>query len=105
MTQYIERSRAIDVLINNTSLEGREFEEAENAMCAIPGADVRPVARGKWMLEKITDAYGGDVWNRWRCSECDAVGATGWEHTRDGDKPKHNFCPNCGAKMDGGPEE
>jgi len=43
MAEYIERSRITDVLLNNTSLEGYDLEEAVNAICAIPAADVRPV--------------------------------------------------------------
>ena len=47
MTNYIERSRAIDILIDHTPLKGRYLEEAANAMCAIPAADV--VERPRWI--------------------------------------------------------
>ena len=56
-----------------------------------PAADVAPVLHGRW--EQDAD---GD----WYCSNCDEVVAiceSGRERTYR--KP---YCPNCGAKMDGG---
>lgn len=43
----------------------------------------------------------------WRCSRCktalaDAVGVY-WDNYFE--EPKINYCPNCGAKMDGGNED
>ena len=55
----------------------------------IPAADVAPVAHGYWInLGKYNDGYN------WRCSSCkrESVMAI-------------NYCPNCGAKMDGGQNE
>ncbi len=43
MKEYIERAKVTDALIDNTSIAGSELEEAVNAICAIPAADVRPV--------------------------------------------------------------
>jgi hypothetical protein len=43
MAQYIERAKVTDALIDNTSIVGDELEEAVNAICAIPAADVRHV--------------------------------------------------------------
>lgn len=43
------------------------------------------VRHGRWI---DTDNY----YQRWKCSVCGS-------HTRDARPP---FCPNCGAKMDGG---
>ena len=57
----------------------------------IPAADVAPVVHGRW--EQDAD---GD----WYCTNCDEVVAiceSGRERTYR--KP---YCPNCGAKMDGG---
>jgi rubrerythrin len=55
----------------------------------IPAADVAPVVHGEWISDG--DGY---CWC-YKCSVC------GWE---DGYpfNDRHKFCPNCGAKMDGG---
>ena len=51
-------------------------------------ADVAPVVHGRW------EPFGGKYYSRKKCSCC------GW----DGQEwiKFYNFCPNCGAKMDGG---
>lgn len=50
---------------------------------AIPVADVQPVRHGKWV-----DAHKG--LSACKCSVCNAVYET-----------ETNYCPKCGAKMDG----
>ena len=49
-----------------------------------PAADVAPVVHGRWV-------FGGD--GCVICSKCNE------EESNDNHR---NFCPNCGAKMDGG---
>lgn len=57
----------------------------------IPPADVAPVVHGKW--EYIgTDKMG----NVFRCSNC---------ASRIGLDKETDYCPNCGAQMDGGQNE
>ena len=65
--------------------------------CTIPAIDpesLRP--RGTW--EGTADGYanGELVYDTWTCSECG--------YTVDTDDPDDltKFCPNCGAKMEGG---
>lgn len=64
--------------------------------------DVQPVKHGKWVYDE-----NGIDWNiaGWRCSECDVVNAA--LPTFCGKEKLHlfvgsKFCPNCGARMDGG---
>lgn len=53
---------------------------------------VSVVRHGRWMLA-IED------WNRWTCSVC------GWSKRTDSHVSLgYNYCPHCGAKMDGGDE-
>lgn len=52
--------------------------------------DVAPVVHGKWLTHS-------DRPDSLICSVCEC-GFDMWKHD------KHNFCPNCGAKMDGGNE-
>lgn len=61
-----------------------------------PAADIQPVKHGYW--EEVID-YGGWGDTHYRCSVC------GEEWYLEDGKPKDNnmnFCPHCGAKMDGG---
>lgn len=57
----------------------------------IPAADVTPVVHGQWIKD---DFLSDDVNNAEKCSQCGEL--IGWF----GNLP--NYCPNCGAKMDGG---
>ena len=100
MAEYIERQKAISPLyrwkniIKNTYGENDEYvrclTEAIEKIKDVPSADVAPVRHGRWI------EYGEpDEWKRfqtwyWKCSKCGAVGIEEW-----------NYCPNCGAKMDG----
>lgn len=49
-----------------------------------PAADVAPVVHGRWV-------FGGDCCVI--CSEC---------NEEESNNNHRNYCPNCGAKMDGG---
>ena len=98
MAEYIELEEAVKAFNNFdagradspscTLLTPEEFAEY---LYEIPAADVAPVVHGRW--EQDAD---GD----WYCTNCDEVVAiceSGRERTYR--KP---YCPNCGAKMDGG---
>ena len=53
-----------------------------------PAADVQPVEHGEWsQIKMLQDDY--------KAKECSACKATFW------DLYHWNYCPNCGAKMDG----
>lgn len=60
-----------------------------------PTADVEEVRHGKWRTmvgNKMVD-YDTETYRRYRvhyCTLCHKASAI-----------KHNYCPNCGAKMDG----
>ena len=60
------------------------WDEIIDALENIPAADVAPVVHGRWV-------FGGD--GCVICSKCNE------EESNDNHR---NFCPNCGAKMDGG---
>lgn len=57
--------------------------------CPLP--DVEKVKRGSWV-----DAYISGV-HHYRCTSCGEYTEAIWHSNFD-----YNFCPNCGAKMDGG---
>ena len=99
MAEYIERGALMQFPIrrdhydrengNEHFINGIEtvLEYAEN----LPAADVAPVVHGRWI-------YKGEYAV---CTECG--GRSGTQY--DGVEPiplMTQFCPNCGAKMDGG---
>lgn len=57
----------------------------------VPAADVAPVVHGRWIKD---DFLSDDVNNAEKCSQCGEL--IGWFSNLP------NYCPNCGARMDGG---
>ena len=64
--------------------------EVKLTLDSIPAADVKPVVRGKWI--PVTNGRGGS-----ECNQCHAYAPS----HQCGVEYKSNYCPNCGAKMDG----
>ena len=56
--------------------------------------DAEPVRHGHWITEKEASERG-EIW-LWDC--CSVCGHCDWDCTESED---FNYCPNCGAKMDG----
>lgn len=65
-----------------------------DALENIPSADVAPVVHGRW--EYIPQTF--NTLSQFRCSFC------GWWSLDPSIDGAYNYCPNCGAKMDGGAE-
>ena len=90
MTEYISRDTAIARL---TRLEVTDklatMADAKQEIADMPAADVAPVVHGHW----ISKNPHGYEWT-FVCSNCDY--ADGYPFN-----DRHNYCPNCGAKMDG----
>ena len=90
MAEYIEREAAVDAVTDiyydtpGINLTAEKFEAAING---IPAADVAPVRHGLWAPVNKIDPISG-----YRCSKCRWI--VGFDLTP--------YCPNCGAKMDGG---
>lgn len=95
MTEYIKREYAVDAVADvyyNTPDINLSCEKFEAAILKIQAADVAPVTHGRW----ISKNPHGYEWI-FVCSNCDYVDGYPFN-----DRP--NYCPNCGAKMDGGIE-
>lgn len=87
MAEYIERELAIEALSRGDGCGN----VCRRAIERILAADVAPVRHGRW-IDKGEYAV---------CTECG--GRSGIQY--DGVEPIPlitQFCPNCGAKMDGG---
>ncbi len=90
---FIERE-AVDKIIHELWSEPSYQHEGEDFRCGvsavesriaeIPTADVVEVRHGEWIHHRLSN---GDIWD---CSECKTLGSPQW-----------NWCPICGAKMDG----
>ena len=87
MAEYIERRTGVSIFRAKANMAvlmdaAPYFEKAAQMLEKLPAADVAPVVHG----HRVDD--GGFYA---RCSQCDGV------------LPLcANYCPNCGAKMDGG---
>ena len=91
MAEYIEREAAIKSLLNDAPEQvGYSREDAADCIRYMDAADVAPVRHGWWVHEHISEGYAWVM-----CSECEAV-----IHKILINK-RLNYCPNCGAKMDG----
>ncbi len=92
MAEYIERKRAIVDACNSLELYSFEYAKLEDALNKIPAADVAPVRHGRW-IDAYPDIEPNPMFMYGICSEC------GFEQ---GISKYLSYCPNCGAKMDGG---
>ena len=104
MAEYIEREAletALNHRLNFLMAENGEydhytsgFDEAVTRVEDFPSADVAPVRHGRW-------EYSTDEWfetDVYTCSKCRE------SYVLVEGTPKENlwnYCPNCGAKMDG----
>ena len=91
--EYIER----EAVINHIDCVVNEAPNADYRKAAwgfgvfvsrLPAADVAPVRHGCWVKEKP------DVLIHWHCSVCEKCYFL--------EEPNADYCPHCGAKMDGG---
>lgn len=93
MTKYVELKTAIDA-VNDVYYDTPDInlsaDKLEAALRGIPSVDVAPVVHGHW----IDNGANGYKW-AFICSRCGYVDG----HPFD---DRHNFCPSCGAIMDGG---
>ena len=88
MAEYIKREYAVDAVVDvyyNTTDIDLSGEKFEAAILKIPAADVAPVRHGRWGTHS-------DRPDSLICSVCN-YGFDMWKHD------PHNYCPNCGAKM------
>lgn len=101
MAEYIDREEIIkhieeklDKLTDMPEMGARiaamesAYNNTLNYIMQIPAADVEPVKHREW--KEITTHNGCTYDYDCVCSECRRSG-----------HPLDNYCPNCGAKMDG----
>ena len=90
MAKYIDRvalGNAMTIAaVNGKDRDRRIWAKAICLLHDMPPADVAPVAHGRWETNS-------DIPDSLICSIC-KCGFDMWKHD------PHNYCSNCGAKMD-----
>ncbi len=104
MGDYISRDVAI-ARLTKVEVTNRlaTMTDAKREIAEMPAADVAPVVHGEWEAVdwREYDASGCEV----ICYPKDGIACTHCRYVFKKDALwKKNFCPNCGAKMDGGAE-
>lgn len=108
MAEYIEREALCKILENWRNAHADVDDEQgcgllEDVICEVDAqtaADVAPVVHGRWIIGVDNDDF--DV----KCSKCewtDIFEVAGIAAVERIAKAMH-YCPNCGARMDGGVE-
>lgn len=84
MAEYIDRDAAIEAAKHAWAkgLEPSQYMEI------IPAVDVAQARHSRWLYHTLIDGH-----IHAECSECHKV------------RIIDNYCPNCGAKMDGGADD
>ena len=81
--EYIER----ETLVEQLKKEDCDCEWLWTILC-VPAADVAPVRHGCWINENFYT----------HCSACGKMAI----YDKYGQEVESDYCPHCGAKMDGG---
>lgn len=94
MAEYIERAAAVKVILRerkptNSVAQNRMLSIIQRDLLTMCAADVAPVVHGQWIEDH----------DYLKCPECGVM--VKWDFTFF-DIGNWNYCPNCGAKMDGG---
>lgn len=94
MDEYIDRAVAVS---QANFIHGRWDDVYVSAatLMAIPAADVAPVVHGRWIHSRYEDC--SEQFELVKCSQCNHEAYAMAFYVRGG-----NYCPNCGAKMNGG---
>ena len=94
MVDYISREDAIEVINQGRLTKLIEADVVESGLKNLPAADVVLVVHAYWIPQKENYEFK-EAWMK--CSAC-GYPVSKWTGNT-------NFCPNCGARMDGGKED
>ena len=94
MAEYTDREElraAMQHIYNDPTCPMHISAEIEQIIDCAPAADVASVVHGRWILERTPDGKP----YCFHCSACDS------DYHHIGITVATDYCPNCGAKMDG----
>ena len=99
MAEYIDRDALVRQIICNMAeyvgapddvlKHDDQCNYAISCVESVPAADVAPVVHGRWIEDS----------DYLKCPECSVM--VMWDFAFFDDIGNWNYCPNCGAKMDG----
>ena len=109
MAEYFDKNTTVSILeamSRNADCEciKKRLEKAAKRVSVIPAADVAPVVHGRWIpsesdFDDDDTLFDVEEWCDWQCSACRE------DICYEDPMPPRllpKYCPNCGAKMDGG---
>jgi hypothetical protein len=91
MDRLIEADEYFEVIRDDLEIRGESFRRAVDHLREMKTVDAVEVAHGKWL-------QGYPV----HCSVCGGPAATEYEDANRYEAWLTPYCPNCGARMDGG---
>lgn len=94
MAEYIERETAVKAVMAAKWVDGSDGAMAMEIVASPAAADVAPVRHGWWLHSHYEDC--SEHFEIVKCSNCDFEAYAMAFFVRSG-----NYCPNCGARMDG----
>ena len=94
MPDLIERHALLKKVYEHTQERERmtDGEWCRKCIYEAPKVEAEPVRHGRWIVHTTWHGMFGLIHSE--CSEC--------KFDRNGDLSTWKFCPNCGARMDGG---
>lgn len=88
MDEYMSKEDYCEINCGKENREG--YKTCKNCgMLNVPTSDVQPVKYGEWRRKFLSDTIC--------CSECKVTWSSSFKNMLNG----FNYCPNCGARMDG----
>lgn len=97
MGEYIDKDDLYQYLDNEVEWDTNQDRlAATEVVFDFQAADVAPGKHGRWELHGNDDDLGSSYF----CSSCHSSFDEDWFYA-NGEFTPFNYCPNCGAKMDG----
>ncbi len=95
MAECIKRDVVMKEIMAAKWMDGYDGAMAMAIAASAPAADVAPVVHGRWIHSRYEDC--SEQFELVKCSQCNHEAYAMAFYVRGG-----NYCPACGAKMDGG---
>ena len=94
MSRYIDAEPLDRLCILGVPRTSTPFAELLKMIREAPTADIAPVVHGEWIANKDERGYT----DTFACSVCDSIVQYAYQ-VKECD---YEYCPHCGARMDGG---